>query len=337
MTIHELDTPFQLPRPDTAILKTSREDLVHQINALGDIYLPVLGETLQALQSELGAVDESALNALTLIAPVLANDGLPELLDSIVALRAKEPSDEVAAAIAQLSNDLQEQIGEGLSGVEGHALTFDNCLTNFLAVSLSEVRFLIPPLKKETTELGAELTVQETRLGELVNQEEVLNKLIADVESISFLDRLLPLVKSLDKLIEIDPKNPLIGSIKAGLEGIKNILNLVNDAIKYEHLIKLRTDLQGQLDGLRSSIRALKARQSEAGKKLDQLQAVEALDKPKGLYLTEMGKLLEALRRFLSNNRAETDEDIVAYASRFINHSQVMRNYLNELRREWRT
>lgn len=337
MTVYTLDTPFQLPRPDIAVLKTSREDLRHQISGLSDIYLPVLRDTLLALQSELSTVDEAALNTLTVIAPVLENDGLPELLESIVALRGKEASDEVADAIAELTADLKTQIGEGLSKVRDNALVFDNSLSNFSAVTFNEVRFLLEPLEKAAAGLSGDLAVQEKRLGELVVQEETLNKLIADVESISFLDKLLPLIKSLEKLTEIDPKNPLIGSIKAGLEGLKNLLNLANDAIKYEHLIKLRTDLQGQLDTVRSRIRALQEQLAAEGKKLKQLQAVEALDVPKGLYLQEIGKVLEALRRFIDANDAESGEDIVESASRFINHSQVLGGYLNDLRREWRT
>lgn len=168
-------------------------------------------------------------------------------------------------------------------------------------------------------------------------QENAVNKLIADVESFTWIDRLLPLVKSLEKLAEIDPKNPLIGSIQTGLEGLKNILNLANDQIKYANLIDLRGDLQEQLDDSRDRLRDLRERRSEVGIKLGQLRAVEALDVPRGSYLEEVGKLLEALRHFLRNNSPATEEDVVAYASRFINHSQVLRDYLNELRREWRT
>jgi len=337
MTVHELDTPFQLPRPDIEILKTSREDLQHQINTLSDIYLPVLREKLLDLKVELSTVDDSTLHALTVIAPLLVNDGLPDLLDAIVALRGQEVSDEVAEAIAGLTDELRVQIGEGLTRVRDHAQNLDNSLTNLRAASFREVRFLIEPLSQEATTLDDRLTAQQTRLDDLVTQESAVNKLIADVESITWIDRLLPLVKSLEKLAEIDPKNPLIGSIKAGLEGLKNILNLANDQIKYANLIDLRGNLQEQLDGLRSTLRDLKERRDDVGIKLKQLRGVEALDVPKGVYLEEIGKLLEALRRFLIGSVATTEEDIVAYASRFINHSQVLSDYLNELRREWRT
>ncbi len=49
MNVHVLDTPVQLPKPDMEIVIGSREKLKRQANALGDIYLPVMKETLRSL------------------------------------------------------------------------------------------------------------------------------------------------------------------------------------------------------------------------------------------------------------------------------------------------
>ncbi|MFS2157478.1 alpha-xenorhabdolysin family binary toxin subunit B [Pseudomonas sp. Pseusp122] len=336
MTIHTIDTPFQLPQPDIAVVNKNRQEFNRQASALSDIYLPVLKEKLLDLQREFDSVDKQALNVLTLIPPVLENDGLADLLQAIVDLRGKEPDDEVLQAIAALSVDLNEQIAQGLLGIRKHARDFDDNLVNLKAVSLDEARFVMPALQKEIDELAGSLADQEKTLAELVERETMVNKLIADVEAISFLDRLKPLISSLEKLMEIDPKNPLIGSVKAGLEGLKNILGLAADAIRYDDLIKLRKTVQEQLDSLRRRLGDMRERRDMAKKKLAQLQAVLDLDVPRQLYVTEIGKLLEALRRFIEHN-GDAGEDIVEYASQFINHSQVLVSYLDDLRREWRS
>ncbi|MFH7422874.1 toxin, partial [Pseudomonas syringae pv. tagetis] len=82
----------------------------------------------------------------------------------------------------------------------------------------------------------------------------LFNAMITDVESLSLFDKLKPLVPSLERLADVDPENPLIGSIKAGIAGVSNIIDLFDAALGYDHLTALRERLHTQLTGLQQKV-----------------------------------------------------------------------------------
>ena len=67
MNVYVLDVPFSLPRPDLEVVADSRLSIQRQAEALGDLYLPVLTESLGSLLKELSHADRQFLDILTLV------------------------------------------------------------------------------------------------------------------------------------------------------------------------------------------------------------------------------------------------------------------------------
>jgi len=331
-----MDAPLQLPTPDMAAFNNSRTQLRQQALALGDIYLSRLREKLRSLLLDLKLADAQGLNTLTVTPIALKTDGLPELIKTIMDLRERAPEGS-SAVIAELTRELGEDSRERISHVADHVGSLDDALSNFRAIVLDDADPVIIRLEAEIAPVRARIEEEGRPLVELQTQEAVLNKLIAEVESISLLDRLKPLVESLAKLLEIDPKNPLVGSIQAGLEGLKNQLNLGIESVRYSHLISLRGRLQRDLDTLTLRLRELENEISESELKIGQLKAYQELAGHHLVYLREASVIVQAIRGFAQQNQLDANGDVVEQVGRFIENAAAMTAYLNGLLREWQS
>lgn len=333
-----MDAPFQLPTPDMAAFNDSRTQLRQQALALGSIYLSRLREKLRSLLLGLKLADAEGLNTLTLTPIVLKTDGLPELIKTIMDLREQAPVGS-SAVIVELTRELEEDSRNRISHVADHVTSLDDALSNLRAITLNDADAVIIRLEGEVAPVRARIEEEGRPLAELQMHEAALNKLIAEVESISLLDRLKPLVESLAKLLEIDPKNPLVGSIQAGLEGLKNQLNLGSEAVRYSHLISLRGKLQRDLDTLKRRLRELEDEISESELRIGQLKAYQGLADHRQVYLREASIIVHAIRDFAQQNQfdADADADVVEQVGRFIENAANMAAYLNGLRREWQS
>ncbi|WP_122301596.1 toxin, partial [Pseudomonas syringae] len=243
MNVHSLNTPVKLPKPGMEIVIGSREKLKHQADALGDIYLPVMKETLRSLVSEVGNVDKEALDTLTLVPHFFNDDEMLPFVDAIAKLRGEPDEAKSGAAIAEFSQEISILLDTRIASLASQAKVLDKALINLNAVQVNAVDHLTPALDQEISVLQARLAIENTRLEELLTKEKVVNALVTDLESLSFFNKLKPLIASLETLADIDPKNPLIGSIKAGIAGVSNILDLLDAAVDYDHLITLRDTL----------------------------------------------------------------------------------------------
>lgn len=192
-------------------------------------------------------------------------------------------------------------------------------------------------IEASLTQVDEQIAAENQPLGKWLEEEAALNKLIAEVEALSALDKFKPLVASLDKLIEIDPNNRLVGSIKAGIAGMSSILDLANDALEYKHLLKHRERLQELLDALRGHARELHEKRKAEARKLEQFRQLQALEELKSAYSQEVARLLAALNGFLTANRIEAVDSVEAQTALFIRHARFLSNYLTELRRDWRS
>lgn len=337
MTVHRLETPLQLPAVDMTTLNTARAQLRHLAEALTDIYLPVKHEALKGLLTELGNTDKAALDSLALVPGLLDNDGLQDLLSALARLKGDPPDEQTLKAIDEISAEIESQVQAARSGLDSRARDLDDALVNLAHVNVGDVDHLIPPIEAELARLDAVIAAQEGPLAKLLEQEGMLNTLIADIEAISLWDKFKTLADSLKALIDIDPRNPLIGSIKAGIEGLGNMLNLASESLKYEHLVRQRERIQAQLDDLQGNARQLRLQRQAESRKLEQLKQLKLIEAPQQSYAQEIGKLLEALKRFQALHPALALEQIEAQASAFIANGRVLSDYLNELRRAWRS
>lgn len=331
-----MDAPLQLPTPDMAAFNTSRTQLRQQTLALANIHLSRLREKLRSLLLDLNIADAQGLHALTITPIALNTDGLPELIKTIMDLREHAP---VASSVVidELTRELEEDARNRISHVADHVGSLDHALSNFRAINLDDADPVIIQLEAEIAPVRAMIEEEGKPLAELQVHETALNKLIAEVESISLLNRLQPLVESLAKLLEVDPKNPLVGSIQAGLEGLKNQLNLGNEAVKYSHLISLRSRLQRDLDTLKRRLRELGDEIGEQELRIGQLKAYQGLAGHRLVYLREVDIIVQTIRDFAHQNQFDANGDVVEQVGRFIENAATMTAYLHGLRRQWQS
>ncbi|WNW13274.1 alpha-xenorhabdolysin family binary toxin subunit B [Pseudomonas sp. DTU_2021_1001937_2_SI_NGA_ILE_001] len=336
MTVHVLETRFQLPEIDLSAVNTHRAQLRHTAESLADIYLPVKREILLSLLQELGGADQAALDVLTALPGTLDGEGLEDLLTAIKRLKGDPPDAPTLETISAIAAEIQTQVQRQLGNIRDKAVSLDDALVNLAHVSVGEVDHLMTAVEADIVHIDERLAAESGPQAKLLEQEAAVNKLIAEIEAISLWDKLKPLVESLTVLTDIDPKNPLIGSIKAGIEGLSNILNLASSQLRYEHLVRHRDRLQAQLDELTGNVRELRQQRQAESRKLEQLKQLKLIEAPKQAYGEELGKLLDALKRFLGLHPALPDDDIEATASAFLAHGRLFSDYLNDLRRAWR-
>ncbi|MCO8162919.1 alpha-xenorhabdolysin family binary toxin subunit B [Pseudomonas sp. 21LCFQ02] len=337
MNVHVMDTPFLLPKPDLDVLVANRAQLRRYTEALGEIHLPVKREKLLSLIEELSHVDKQVLDILTLGPGLLANHGLPDLLETIAKLKQQPLTDETGSHIEVIVKEIREERFKTLAELQLQSSALDDALVNFSAVSVSDVDHFVVEIEASLTQVDEQIAAENQPLGKWLEEEAALNKLIAEVEALSALDKFKPLVASLDKLIEIDPNNRLVGSIKAGIAGMSSILDLANDALEYKHLLKHRERLQELLDALRGHARELHEKRKAEARKLEQFRQLQALEELKSAYSQEVARLLAALNGFLTANRIEAVDSVEAQTALFIRHARFLSNYLTELRRDWRS
>lgn len=333
---HIMDASFVLPTPDMVAFNNSRTLLRQQALSLGDIYLTRLQEKIQSLLGELDRVDTQGLATLTLTPVGLETESLSGLIKNINVLReapSQASDDAIKELVAELVNNTQQQV----SHVADHLGALDDAMTNFRGITLDDAGPVIDKLEAEMAPVKARLEEESKPFADLQQQQAALNKLIAEVESISLLERLKPLIESLDNLLEIDPKDPLPGSVKAGLEGIKNQLNLGIEFIKYDNLISLRQTLQEREDTIQGRLRELQDQIAEQEDKVEQLKMFQGLGPHRLVYLREVGTIVSAIKDFPRQNQLDPDGDVVVQVSRFIENAQAMTAYLHGLRREWQS
>lgn len=109
MNVHVMDTPFLLPKPDLDVLVANRAQLRRYTEALGEIHLPVKREKLLSLIEELSHVDKQVLDILTLGPGLLANHGLPDLLETIAKLKQQPLTDETGSHIEVIVKEIREE------------------------------------------------------------------------------------------------------------------------------------------------------------------------------------------------------------------------------------
>ncbi|KPW51035.1 Binary cytotoxin component [Pseudomonas syringae pv. antirrhini] len=337
MNVHVLDTPFQLPQPDMEIIIGSREKLKHQADALGDIYLPVMKETLRSLVNEIGNVDKEALDTLTLVPHFFNDDEMLPFVEAIATLRGEPDEAKSKTAILEFNEEISMLLDARTASLASQAKALDKALSNLNAVQVNAVDHLTPALDQEISTLQARLAIEKTRLEEMLAKEKVVNALIADVESLSFFDKLKPLIASLETLADIDPKNPLIGSIKAGIAGVSNMLDLLDGAVDYDHLMTLRDTLQAQLLDLQGRVGEARAALDVEVSKRDQISGLASVQVYKNDYVREIGKLHTALTQVLANCRLPASEGLEERVSHFRRQADALNTYLVDLRGSWRS
>jgi len=337
MTVHLLDTPYQLPHPDLNIIRTSRAEIDHHVIALGTIYLPVLKDELLGLRKEISLTDEYTLNVLTGVPIALENEDMDVLFNALDKLNKQALTEEVKAAIEEYSKEVSGLMDQGVSTVKQYASDLDDRVTNLNAARLSDNKYRLLELEQSVDAGQALLTVEREAIAALEADAELLKPAINEIDKLSFFDKLKPLVESLEELIKIDPKDPLLGSIQAGIKGVNNILGLASDGVNYTHLIEARSRVQERLKERREKVVDLEDRIETSSTRVQQLTTAEGLYEHKARYVQEITKIGQALSTFVNSNLPNSAEVIAQRAERFAIQAKALGAYLNTLRKAWQS
>ncbi|MGV8862301.1 MAG: alpha-xenorhabdolysin family binary toxin subunit B [Pseudomonas sp.] len=337
MTVHLLDTPYQLPQPDLEIIRVSRTEINHHVIALGNIYLPVLRDELLGLRKEISLTDEYTLSVLTGVPIALENEEVSTLLNAIDTLNKQAPTEESKAAIAEYANEVSGLMDQSVSTVKQHASDLDDRVTNLNAVRLSDNKYRLLELEQSVETSHALLTVEREALAALEANAELLKAAINEMEKLTLFDKLKPLVESLQELTKIDPKDPALGAIQAGITGVKNILGLASDGVNYTHLIEARSVVQEHLKGRRKKVLDLEDQIETSSTRIQQLTTAGGLDDHKARYVQEITKIGQALSTFVNSNLPNSAEMVAQRAERFAIQANALGTYLNTLRKAWQS
>ena len=337
MTVHMLDTPYQLPQPDLDVIRVSRTEINHHVLALGNIYLPVLKDELSGLRKEISLTDEQTLSLLTEVPAVLETEEINVLLNAISKLNEHASTEESKAAITAFAKEVFGLIDQSVSAVKQHASDLDDRVTNLNAVRLSDNKYLLLELEQSVKTSQALLTVEKEALAALEANAELLKTAINEVDKLTLFDKLKPLVESLEELTKIDPKDPLLGSIQAGIKGVNNILELASDGVKYTHLIEARSVVQEHLNVRRKKALDLEGQIETSSTRIQQLTTAGGVDDHKARYVQEITKIGQALTTFVNSNLPNSAEELSQRAERFAIQAKALVTYLNTLRKAWQS
>lgn len=337
MTVHLLDTPYQLPQPDLEVIRVSRAEINHHVIALGNIYLPVLKDELSGLRKEISLTDEQTLSLLTEVPTVLENEEINILLSAISKLTEHASTEESKAAITAFAKEVSGLIDQSVSAVKQYASDLDDRVTNLNAVMLSDNNDRVLELEQSIEATKKLLTVEVDAVAALEASAELLKAAINEMEKLTFFDRLKPLVESLQELTKIDPKNPALGSIQAGITGVNNILELASDGVNYTHVIEARSMIQARQKERRNKILDLEDRIETSSTRIQQLTTAGGLDDHKARYVQEITKIGQALSTFVNSNLPNSAEVVAQRAERFAIQANALGTYLNTLRKAWQS
>jgi len=338
MTNQSLDILFQPQMPDLEKIESSREDINYKVEASGKLYLPALKEELFSLREELHNTDKQTLRALDGIPVALRSEGKAELFEAIEKLKKEPPTDEIKEALVELSKEIVSLIEMGLSKTKELTHDLDNSLTNLSSATISDSRFRIDELQQSIDANTPLLKIENDAVSKLESQKELLNEAISALEKLNLADKLKPLLKSLEQLADIDPtKLDLVKAIRAAIKGVENILDLVSEAITYSDLLRARKMLQESIEQHNENITRLELQVDEQLEQIRQLKAAQSVDGHRKDYVLEVRKIAETANAFLNSYPGINSEDLGESIAEFDFQAKALIDYLDEIRKLWRS
>lgn len=337
MTLHTLGSPFQYPTPDIKKIKQTREELDYKIGALSTVYLPVLGEQLTSLRSEINSIDNQALNTLTLLPSALPISEVQRLHTIIENLKLEPSTPEKNEAIDSYYQEINSSIESGTSEVLDFATILNNNLSNLKAVTLSDNQYRIKDLETDISNISPHITKAENDIEQLVTDESELNKAIKLIEAMDTFSLIKEFFLTAEKLAGLNLSAPQVELVKAGIAAAGKILNLISDKIQYDNLIEARRQIQGRLDDRSRNLTRINQDTKILQDQKKQLVEFQSVQTPREAYTNEISTLVDAVFKFLEITKHDAGDDFSSVVKRFIEQSNIFIKHMNNLRQEWRS
>ena len=322
--------------PDMTLIRDSRETIRYQaIIGSADLYIEALRNELLNLNAGITETDLLVSNTLTSSIIALQTEELSDTLEAVRALTSSEQntaSKEIIEFYSKTANKLIVMCIDKLEELRG---TLSNGVFSVRHSTISNNRFRLAELAEVRTSLSNELDIEKVPLEGLFDDEKTLNEAIRLFESLTYIDRLKPLLKQLTGLIGTQPETPQTAAMKAGLEVANKLLDEANELIKYQGLIKARNTLRVRLMERQARVTSLQAQLNDNDKKTKQLRDTQKVIEPRNIYADETNKIVDSLSLFLDVVTQPAQGDVQKKGDRLIAHAKALLPHLKSLKGQW--
>jgi hypothetical protein len=322
--------------PDMTLIRDSRETIRYQATiGSADLYIEALRNELLNLNAGITETDLLVSNTLTSSIIALQTEELSDTLEAVRALTSSEQntaSKEIIEFYSKTANKLIVMCIDKLEELRG---TLSNGVFSVRHSTISNNRFRLAELAEVRTSLSNELDIEKVPLEGLFDDEKTLNEAIRLFESLTYIDRLKPLLKQLTGLIGTQPETLQTAAMKAGLEVANKLLDEANELIKYQGLIKARNTLRVRLMERQARVTSLQAQLNDNDKKTKQLRDTQKVIEPRNIYADETNKIVDSLSLFLDVVTQPAQGDVQKKGDRLIAHAKALLPHLKSLKGQW--
>ena len=329
-------TTLSFISPDMTLIRNSRETIRYQaIIGSADLYIEALRNELLNLNAGITETDLLVSNTLTSSIIALQTEELGDTLEAVRALTSSEQntaSKEIIEFYSKTANKLIVMCIDKLEELRG---TLSNGVFSVRHSTISNNRFRLAELAEVRTSLSNELDIEKVPLEGLFDDEKTLNEAIRLFESLTYIDRLKPLLKQLTGLIGTQPETLQTAAMKAGLEVANKLLDEANELIKYQGLIKARNTLRVRLMERQARVTSLQAQLNDNDKKTKQLRDTQKVIEPRNIYADETNKIVDSLSLFLDVVTQPAQGDVQKKGDRLIAHAKALLPHLKSLKGQW--
>lgn len=329
-------TNVSYDQPDLARIQESREAIRYQaIIGSANLYLKALSDELLGLNAAVSELDLTAANTITSAISTLDTDELNENLQALVNLKGDDSNAEAEIARKMYSQNVTQLIKLCTEQMTKLHSSLHNGVFGVQSITISNNRFRLEELAAAKINLDREYSAENIPLAELKEDETVLNLAITEFEKLTFIDRVKPLLEQLKAMIGNKPKPPEAAALEAGLIVANKFLDEANELIKYNDLINARQIIHARLTQREERVASLAKQLQDNDDMTHQLNDTQKVVPHQQTYVSETGKLVDALSAFLGAVMAAPDEDTLLRGERVLEHSQALRNYLIPLQGRW--
>ena len=254
---------------------------------LSSLYIPALASELQSLKHSLDSSDRTFNEDLSNVASILNDTQIRPYLKIL-----KENDDN------SIKLELRKNLQDVKTNLEELARRMTAALDGFETVTLTDNSGEIATLESERIKLLSNLPADQKELSGKRGQYETLEKAIIEFESKTFIDRGQPIfdeVKTAVTSAVNSPSKKATIAVESGLNVAQKVLNILNDQLKYNHLVEARDTLAGEISIRQSQMHDEQKKVNESDDKKSALTAIQDIFEPRELYVAEARKIIGML------------------------------------------
>lgn len=332
MNITYLNESLKLMAPDTAVIRASRAELERKLIARETLYLPALKQQLKTLNQRFRQLDDYARDMLASAPVELQTQSISTLLGRMKDAAGLRPTPAGDSVAEQYKTEIADTLKESLDAMEEHAAALSEQLEGMRVWTLSDSSHFIADHDRERASTLQALDALAKQCAEIERRKQPLSDAMKVYEDMTILDRLVPI---LEDVIKLRPSHPAIMTLQAGVIGVKNILSIASEAVKYGDLIESRDLLQADLDSKYRQISDQKAQLRELSARSEALREVQDIAVPKQRYEEQVQKLVVTLQTFMTLRERLAHEPVADFARTYIAQADSLSKGLRAVLKSW--